>query len=476
MKKHVMGMSARTACQPGTLLRVKRFVLGFSCLLALGAVQSADAAPVPFKPTAGHQARLVPGHVLPGHLAVLRAIPATPPGEVQPVAPNTLLAPRLPRLTLDPPIPEVRKVEYLSNGYIEAAGAVLTVEGGDRARARVLAGYAARRILAARGQLAEVDLSVYDKSSYAGFGGPLPLLTASVPRTRLDDFLSWADGRGTYDRAWINAGTPTPPVRPPDRVRELTVNFLGALADRAADAVHHTTAKVLGGVQGGLLYHGSARQDITALTFDDAPHPMYEPLLLDALRREDAKATFFVIGRNARAYPYFVRDMAEQGHEVANHTYHHVRLPGLPLPEATAEMSQADAVLQGITGKPVRYFRPPGGDYTPATLRAAERLGLTTVFWTDDPGDFQNPGDSVLLERYTRMLRRGGIVLLHDNAPEMLQVLPELLRLAAQRRIDLGTVGALVAGPQGTERPDARPAPTLVPVSVKIPVQEAAEK
>ena len=383
------------------------------------------------------------------------AAPAVP-GQVQPVAPNTRPAPALPQLKLSPPIPEVHKIEYLGNGYIEVAGAVLTIEPGDQPRARALAGYVARRVLGAREELDEVDISVYDKASYRGFGGPLPLLTASVPRERLNDFLAWAEGKNGYERAWVNARQPAAPSRQPEPVRELTVNFLGGLADRAADAVHHTTAKVLGGVQGGLLYHGSAGQPLTALTFDDAPHPIYEPLLLDLLRRENASATFFVIGRNARAYPYFVRDMDAQGHEVANHTYHHVRLPGLPLADASAEMSQASAVLTRITGKPVRYFRPPGGDYTPQTLRAAEALGLTTVFWTDDPADFQNPGDAVLLERYSRTLRRGGIVLLHDNAPEMLQVLPAFLQIARDRRIELDTVAALVAGPNALERGSGR--------------------
>ena len=405
------------------------------------------------------------------------------PGQVQPVAPGTLPAPRLPRLTLNPAIPEVQKIEYLSNGHIEVAGAVLTLVPGDYARARALAGYVARRVLATREQLDEVDVSVYDKASYGGFGGPLPLLTASVPRDRLDDFLEWSAGKGSYDRAWISSTPAAPPSRTPDRVRELTVNFLGSLADRAADAVHHTTAKVLGGVQGGLLYHGSARSALSALTFDDAPHPMYEPLVLDILRREDVHATFFVIGRNARAYPYFVKDMVEQGHEVGNHTYHHVRLPPLPIADAVQELMTASQVIQGITGKPVRYFRPPGGDYTPATLRAAESLGLTTVFWTDDPGDFQNPGVNVLIERYTRTLRRGGIVLLHDNAPEMLQVLPTFLRLAQAHRIELDTVGLLVGQPEAEKpgggrplnvsasltRSTVRPAPRLVPVEVTLP-------
>ena len=403
------------------------------------------------------------------------------PGQVQPVAPGTLAAPRLPRLTLDPAIPEVQKVEYMGNGHIEVAGAVLTLTPDDYPRARALAGYVARRVLAAREQLNEVDISVYDKASYSGFGGPLPLLTASVPRERLSDFLEWSAGKDSYERAWLSSTPGAAPVRPPDRVRELSVNFLGSLADKTADAVRHTTAKVLGGVQGGLLYRGNSRTALSALTFDDAPHPMYEPLLLDLLRRSDIHATFFVIGRNARAYPYFVRDMVAQGHEVGNHTYHHVRLPPLPIATATQEMILASQVIQGVTGKPVRYFRPPGGDYTPATLRAAEGLGLTTVFWTDDPGDFQNPGVEVLIERYTRTLRRGGIVLLHDNAPEMLQALPTLLQIAKDRRIELDTVGVLVGQPQALGRPgtgksvpgQAAPqrTPALVPAELRVPLR-----
>ena len=403
------------------------------------------------------------------------------PGQVQPVAPGTLAAPRLPRLTLDPAIPEVQKVEYMGNGHIEVAGAVLTLTPDDYPRARVLAGYVARRVLAEREQLNEVDISVYDKASYGGFGGPLPLLTASVPRERLGDFLEWSAGKDSYERAWLSSTPGAAPVRPPDRVRELSVNFLGSLADKTADAVRHTTAKVLGGVQGGLLYRGNSRTALSALTFDDAPHPMYEPLLLDLLRRNGVHATFFVIGRNARAYPYFVRDMVAQGHEVGNHTYHHVRLPPLPIATATQEMVLASQVIQGVTGKPVRYFRPPGGDYTPATLRAAEGLGLTTVFWTDDPGDFQNPGVEVLIERYTRTLRRGGIVLLHDNAPEMLQALPTLLQIAKDRRIELDTVGVLVGQPQALGRPETgrsahaqatpRRTPALVPAELRVPLR-----
>ncbi|MFC6659507.1 hypothetical protein [Deinococcus multiflagellatus] len=73
----------------------------------------------------------------------------------------------------------------------------------------------------------------------------------------------------------------------------------------------------------------------------------------------------------------------------------------------------------------------------------ARSLGLTTVFWTNDPGDFQNPGDQVLQARYQQHLRPGGIVLLHDNAPEMLDVLRDFLRYARARGVTLTTVGGL---------------------------------
>ncbi|GAA5532738.1 polysaccharide deacetylase family protein [Deinococcus aluminii] len=375
------------------------------------------------------------------------AVPALPlPGQVQPLAPGTRRAPALPTLTLTPAMPQVRQVEYLSNGFIEVAHAVVTVTPEERPGARALMAEVVRRVLAARPSLDEVDVSVYDRGSYAGFGGPLPLLTASVPRVRLNDFAAWAQGQNYYERAWQNPGN-LPAFRPADRVRERTPSVSTPGGSQAAlnrATLGLTTARVAGGLHGGLLFRGKpGAERIAALTFDDAPHPLFEPLLLDLLRRSGAKATFFVIGRNARAYPYFIRDMVAQGHEVGNHTYHHVRLPPLALPDATQEMELANAVIRELTGKPVRYFRPPGGEYTPATLRAAESLGLTTVFWTDDPGDFQNPGMTTLEARLDRRLRPGGIVLLHDNASEMLDVLRPFLRLARQEDVTLTTVGGL---------------------------------
>ncbi|WP_293912696.1 polysaccharide deacetylase family protein [Deinococcus sp.] len=392
-------------------------------------------------------------------------IPAVPartlalPGQVQPVAPGTRRAAAIPELTLSPPMPQVQRVRYLSNGHIEVASAVLLLRGDEVAQARTLAATAAARALAARPGLSEVDVSVYNKVGYGGFGGPLPILTLSVPRSRLADVARWAAG-GAYERAWEAALSPPPgnlmPGNPTpsslqsetiaDKVREKTTNFFGNVTQKVQDAGNRNASRARGGIHNGLLYGGDPGKPVAALTFDDAPHPMYEPLLLDLLRRGQVKATFFVIGRNARAYPYFVRDMVQQGHEVGNHTYHHVRLPPLPISSAETELRLTSATLQGITGQPVRYFRPPGGDYTPATLNAARSQDLSTVFWTDDPADFQNPGDEVLETRFERRLRPGGIILLHDNAQETINVFGDFLDFARRRGVTLGTVSDLLAG------------------------------
>ncbi|WP_291426850.1 polysaccharide deacetylase family protein [Deinococcus sp.] len=366
------------------------------------------------------------------------AVPASVPGQVQPVAPGTRAARAVPTLTLSPGIPQVRQVQYLGNGFIEVAHAIVTVNPAERMKLRVLAQQVVAATFAARPRLNEVDLSIYPAETYAGFGGRLPLMTASVPRSRVQDFGLWITDRVPYDRVWVNPGH-LPAYEAPDRVREaipkVTLGHETSLENQARRE---------GGLLGGLLFHSkNANSPIAALTFDDAPHPMYEPLLLDLLRRAGVRATFFVIGRNAAPYPYFIRDMTESGNEVGNHTYHHLRLPPLSSVKMLGEIQQANAAIERITGEPVKYFRPPGGEYNTQVLAAARALGLTTVFWTDDPGDFQNPGEALLESRLRTKLRPGGIVLLHDNASEMLSILQGFLRAARYRGFTLTTVGGL---------------------------------
>lgn len=377
-----------------------------------------------------------------------RALPTVqPPGATQPLPPGFKPAPALPQITLDPVIPEVKKIEYASNGFIEVAHALILEtksEAGVQADLAVAQSVATRAFLA-RPSLEEVDVSVYAAGSYDGAGGTLPRFTASVPKARLEEFVGLQTKTASgYERLWFNPQV-MPPRRKPADTLERTPVFYGSARDLRGQQVQQLASQLSGGVRGGLYFYGNPNKPLAALTFDDAPHPLYEPLLLDTLRRAGVKATFFVIGRNAVAYPYFVRDMVNAGHEIGNHTFHHVRLPALSSAVVKEELEQCNRLLQNLTGKPVRYFRPPGGEYSRETLQIASSLGLVTTFWTDDPGDFDNPGDAVLEAKLIRRLHPGGIVLLHDNVLQSIQVLPGFLRVAKQHQISLTTVGYLDA-------------------------------
>ena len=182
-----------------------------------------------------------------------------------------------------------------------------------------------------------------------------------------------------------------------------------------------------------VLVRGSTREKKIALTFDDGPHPVYTADLLAILEREKVPATFFVIGFMAERYPDQIRDEMAGGFAIENHTFSHVTLTHLPPAEIETEYRACSDVIHKITGKYPTYCRPPGGDYDVAVVRAAEGVGLTTVLWTDDPGDYADPGTLKLEDETLAKLTNGGIVLLHDGAPETQVVLPQIIEYAKRK-------------------------------------------
>lgn len=181
----------------------------------------------------------------------------------------------------------------------------------------------------------------------------------------------------------------------------------------------------------GIKYHklikGNPRKKQVAITFDDGPHPSYTPRLLEILKQHGVKATFFLVGEMGEKYPDLVKAEIAAGHSVGNHTYHHVNLTRIPLEQVATEIKACGEVLQGITGRPPRLFRPPGGDYDKKVAEAAEALGYTMVLWTDDPGDYAKPGAKVIESRLLSSISPGGVVLIHDGIQQTLDVLPQIL-------------------------------------------------
>jgi len=165
------------------------------------------------------------------------------------------------------------------------------------------------------------------------------------------------------------------------------------------------------------MIRGPAQAQGVALTFDDGPDPRWTPLILDLLASQQAKATFFVIGRKAEEHPQVVRAILDGGHDLGLHSYAHDRLFALRSEaNVRADLERCIAVLHRLTGRRVVVFRPPIGHTNPRIARVATDLGLLVVGWTCGGRD---SGPRARAERVAnrvqRELKDGAIVMLHDS-------------------------------------------------------------
>ncbi|HEY3999916.1 MAG TPA: polysaccharide deacetylase family protein [Candidatus Xenobia bacterium] len=181
------------------------------------------------------------------------------------------------------------------------------------------------------------------------------------------------------------------------------------------------------------LVRGSVALHTVALTFDDGPHQDYTPKLLDSLQKLHVTATFFVVGTQVDRYPQLVQQEAAAGHEVANHTYHHLRLASIPTRLIEPELREGAQAIERAIGTPTRLYRPPGGEYDPDVIEATKQLGYVMVLWTDDPGDYLHPGKTIIEDRVLRDISDGSVILLHDGVQQTIDMLPDLVgRLRAR--------------------------------------------
>ncbi len=189
-----------------------------------------------------------------------------------------------------------------------------------------------------------------------------------------------------------------------------------------------------------------------ALTFDDGPGPAVTPWILDRLDEADAKATFFIVGKQAELYPHLVAEIRRRGHELACHGYSHTDLSELSIIEIERELVKTRAIVRQTTGDLLRYFRPPGGNHDLDVQRAVGEMGYTTVFWSTAVTDFLDQPTERVLALMSGKIEDGAIVLLHNGFDATVDVLPELLSILKKREYKFVTLSEGL----GTTSPPAR--------------------
>jgi peptidoglycan/xylan/chitin deacetylase (PgdA/CDA1 family) len=162
----------------------------------------------------------------------------------------------------------------------------------------------------------------------------------------------------------------------------------------------------------------SGRGHVVALTFDDGPNPFVTPGVLDALEREHVAATFFVVGRAARAHPALLGRMATDGDEIENHSDDHAHLNVLFTDAAIGrEIEGASSAIVAATGKTPRFLRPPFGARSRAAIDAARTRGYTIVMWSAMLGDEPSTQTSAAttVAQLLPDIHDGAIIVLHDG-------------------------------------------------------------
>ncbi len=218
----------------------------------------------------------------------------------------------------------------------------------------------------------------------------------------------------------------------------------GMIPDPGSDWVKNGNSRQM---QIVVIRHGNRLSKKVAFTFDDGPFPVFTPELLDLLDHYHVHATFFVNGRHVVESPELALEIANRGHELANHTFSHVNLTKVDALEAVRELTATAEAVEKATGRKMDLFRPPGGQYNPVVLREAADAGYKTVLWTINTADYETSDRSLIVKRVLDHVHGGDIILMHSGLQQTIEALPKILETLAAEGYEFVTVSELVGDP-----------------------------
>lgn len=201
-------------------------------------------------------------------------------------------------------------------------------------------------------------------------------------------------------------------------------------------------------------YYAQDTQDkVIYLTFDAGYENGNTPAILDALKKHNVSATFFLVGNYIETSPDLVKRMAAEGHTVGNHTFHHPDMSKISTKEAfEKELNDLEALYRQTTGLTMKkYYRPPQGKYSENNLKMASDMGYQTFFWSLAYVDWYEDKQPTKEEAFKKLLGRihpGAIVLLHSTSKTNGQILDELLTKWEEMGYHFGTLNELTAANQ----------------------------
>lgn len=208
----------------------------------------------------------------------------------------------------------------------------------------------------------------------------------------------------------------------------VTILVIAAIVALIAWLVY-ASASIGSGVYVRALCQAKTDQRIVALTFDDSPHPEQTPLILDILRENDIKATFFGIGKNIEQYPDIARRIVDEGHILGNHSYSHTSdFPMYTTAKMREDVAACQELIERITPseRTFKLFRPPFGVTNPTVGKVVKEGNYTTIGWNIRSLDTVRTPQKTM-HALAKLVCPGSIILLHDRLPHSHILLAQLI-------------------------------------------------
>jgi peptidoglycan/xylan/chitin deacetylase (PgdA/CDA1 family) len=222
---------------------------------------------------------------------------------------------------------------------------------------------------------------------------------------------------------------------------------------------------------------GTAGARVVALTFDDGPSA-YTPGVLSVLEQYHVPATFFEVGEEVPRYPQYARLLTSAGYPVENHTWSHPDLTTLPPGEVGAQIDQAEAEIQTVTGTTPVCLRPPYDAFNATVLNEVAARGMTTMSYSVDSKDWTRPGVGAIVQDVVGASFPGAVIGMHDGGgdrSETVAALPQIITQLRARGYGFVSVCGGNSGPQVTATYGFGNAPTPgAPITSNLPLVGAA--
>lgn len=210
------------------------------------------------------------------------------------------------------------------------------------------------------------------------------------------------------------------------------------------------------------IYRVDKKEKVVSVSFDAAWGNEQTQTLLDILKDNNVKSTFFLVGMWVDKYPESVKAISDAGHDVGNHSNTHPHLPQLAMEKITSQIEDCNNKIEKITSKRPILFRPPYGDYNNNVIDATNNLKMHCIQWDVDSLDWKDPTPDEMINRIKSKIKPGSIILMHNGAKNTPAALPKILKMIKEEGYSIVPISELIyienytVGHDGTQIPTSK--------------------